>query len=386
MNDIIYLDYCSTTPIDRNVALVMHDYLLRGYANPNSQHRPGQDARRELERLRSDALLLLGGNTRGMTQDQLITTSGGTESNHLAVLGLLKPERPRLLVSAVEHPGVIGAASIAVGRGVAVRQIPVDRDGVVRLDCLEQLLVEEPTSLVSLMLVNNETGVIQPVAETARICHQHGSLIHTDAVQAIGRLPVSFNELRVDAMTVAAHKFYGPRGIGGLVLRHGVDISPLMVGGSQQMGWRPGTEDVALMAGMHAALSKSVGELSTQSVQTARLRDDFEERLVASVRGVVEFNGAKANRSGHVSNVSFPGLDRQAVLLAADLAGLAISTGSACASGSSEPSPVLLAMNLESVLIEGALRFSFGVPTTQAEVVHAVERISRIVNGLRTPK
>jgi len=386
VNGGIYLDYCSTTPIDPEVAGVVHEYLLRGYANPNSQHHPGQAASRELERLRTGSLRLLGGHVTGMRQDQLITTSGGTESNHLAVLGLVQSGRPQLLVSAVEHPGVSGAASIASSRGAEIRQIPVDRNGVVRLEILEQLLQEKPTGLVSLMLVNNETGVVQPVREAAAICHRFGALIHTDAVQAVGHIPLSFQELGVDAMTIAAHKFHGPRGIGGLLLRHGLEIAPMMTGGSQQMGWRPGTEDVALLAGMHAALGRSIGELSTRSLQIAGLRDEFEQRLTAVVTGRLEYNGNLAPRSGHVSNVSFPGLDRQAILLAADMAGLAISTGSACASGSSEPSPVLMAMGLESGLVEGALRISFGVPTTRAEVNLAVERISRIVNGLRPGK
>lgn len=382
----IYLDYCSTTPIDPAVVEVIGEYLRRGYPNPSSQHRPGQAARRELERLRSGMVRLLGGQASGMQQDRLVVTSGGSEANHLAIQGLWRAERPQLLVSAVEHPGVIGAAGQAARRGAIVRRIPVDRHGQASLEALERLLAEQPTGLVSLMLVNNETGTIQPVAEAARICHSHGALLHTDAVQAVGHVAVDFRELGVDAMTVAAHKFYGPRGVAALLLRHGLEPAPLMPGGAQQSGIRPGTEDVALVAGMHAALGRRLADWQGDSARIAGLRDSFEQGLSAALPGQMVVNATGAPRSGHVSNIAFPGMNRQAILLAADLVGLAISTGSACASGSSEPSPVLLAMGLEDPLVEGSVRVSFGLPTDREEVAWAVERLGARIRALGREK
>lgn len=377
----IYLDYCSTTPIDPVVADAIHECHLRQDPNPASQHRGGQLARRELEQRKLAMLTLLGARTEGRQTDRLVVTSGGTESNHLAVCGLWRAGRPQLLVSAVEHPGVHGAAELAGLRGARVRKVPVDREGRIDLSILEQWLAEVPTSLVSLMLVNHETGVIQPVAEAARIAHAAGALLHTDAVQAIGHLAVDFSALGADALTLAAHKFHGPRGVGGLILRHGVEPTPLMLGGSQQTGTRPGTEDLAGVVGMQTALARVLQGWPESSRRIAALRDRFESLLRESIAGPLWINGGGAPRSGHVSNLAFPGLNRQALLMAADLAGLAFSTGSACASGSSEPSPVLVAMGLEDQRIEGSVRVSFGLPTGAAEVEEAVKRLASVISG-----
>lgn len=378
----LYLDWCATTPLAPEVLAAYCDALRAGFANPASQHWAGQRARRELERLRRDIVEFLGGRP-GRPADRLVLTSGGTESNHLAIAGLADPSRPRIIVSSIEHPSVAGAARIAAQRGFEVVIAPVDRCGMVDLGELERLTAERPTGLVSLMLVNNETGVIQPVARAAAICRAAGALFHTDAVQAVGKLACSLNELGVDALTFTAHKIGGPRGVGGLLLRHGVEPVPLMIGGQQQSGLRPGTEDVALAAALHRAVELAVGNLPAAAIRVAGARDAFESSLREVIRGPFEVIASDAPRACHVSNVAFPGIDRQALLLAADSNGLAIATGSACASGSSEPSPVLRAMGLPAGVIDSAVRVSFGAEHSAETGRDAAVRLGQIVNRLR---
>jgi cysteine desulfurase len=380
----IYLDHNSTTRINPDVARTIAEFHAAGYVNPASAHRPGQLARRKLEELRSQIIGWLGGNTTGRDTDQLLFTSGGTESNNLAIRGLTGPPSGRVLISAIEHPSVLGAAQSRVPHGFEVRKIPVDDQGICRLDELQRLLVEDdvPTRLVSVMLVNNETGVIQPIAEIAAICHGNGALLHVDAVQAVAKIDVNFRELGIDAMSFTAHKFHGPRGIGGLLLRPGISLQPLFFGGFQQMALRPGTEDVALAAGMHRALELFVNDAPGRTKHLRTLRDTLEAIIVGAMPNTV-INSGRAPRAPHALNLSFPGLNRQAFLMAADIAGLAISTGSACASGSSEPSHVLLAMGAEKDIVEGSIRISVGADSTMSEIEDAASRIILIVKDLR---
>lgn len=383
----IYLDHNSTTPIDPIVVQAMTAAWNEGFLNPASQHREGQRARRELETLRTKIIDLLGGQSKSMQADQLVITSGGTESNNLALMGLARHARNqaggpvRVLVSAVEHPSVIGAAEALKGDGFKIETIGVDADGVVSLDELRSRLSDDsvPVGVVSIMLANNETGVIEPVSEAAALSRQHGALLHTDAVQMIGKLPVRFTEIGCDAMSFTAHKLHGPRGIGGLLLRHDVIPEPLLFGGFQQMALRPGTEDVALLAGMHMALKIAI-EDPDRAARMTELREFLESEL--QQRDGVTINGAGAKRMPHTTNVSFAGIDRQAFLMAADIEGLAISTGSACASGSSELSPVLLAMGANNDVVEGSIRISLGATTTRDEIIQAIERINLIVEKM----
>lgn len=383
----IYLDHNSTTRIDPDVVRTMDACYAKGYVNPASAHRPGQSARRKLEELRTQIIGWLGGNTAGRDTDQLLFTSGGTEGNNLAIRGLAGPEPGRVLISAIEHPSVIGAAESLLQHGFEVQKIPVDNQGICRLDVLEQMLADAsvPTRLVSVMLVNNETGVVQPIARIAEICRKNNILIHVDGVQAVAKIQLSFRQLDIDAMTFTAHKFHGPRGIGGLLLRSGIEPNPLFFGGFQQQALRPGTEDVALAAGIHRALELYVDNACGRTTHLRTLRDTLEAIVVSELPETV-INSALAPRAPHASNLSFPGLNRQAFLMAADVAGLAISTGSACASGSSEPSPVLLAMGADGDIIEGSIRISVGADTTMLEIEDAASRIISIANDLRRTK
>ena len=375
----IYLDYNSTTPIDPTVAAAMAECHAAGYLNPASQHQLGQKARTQLESLRTSIIRQLDGSFSGMQTDSLLFTSGGTESNNLAVAGLAlanSDKVKRVIISTVEHPSVTGIAEYLKAHGFQVDTVPVDHNGVCQLNQLEVLLAD-PTSLVSVQLANHETGVLQPVGQISKLCRERGVLFHTDAVQAVGKMDVSFQQLGVDAMTFTSHKFYGPRGIGGLMLRHGVTLQPMLFGGFQQMGLRPGTEDVALVTGMQTALQLYLDDPIGRREHLCSLRDRLLKRLQAEIPNIV-VNGGAAEKTPQTLNVSFLGVDRQAFLMAADMSGIAISTGSACASGSSELSPVLLAMRADEATVEGAVRISVGQLTTIADIEHAADCFIRI--------
>jgi cysteine desulfurase len=400
----IYLDHNATSPMLPDVADAMREAALRYHGNPASQHHAGRQARRALEQARTRIAEMLGARTVGMDADQLVFTSGGTESNNLALRGLIGAEtggmnpparlgeqpRPslvgakgalRLVVSAIEHPSIGRAAEALQASEIDVRTLGVDAAGVIRLDQLETLLTPE-TRLASLMLASNETGVIQPIAEAAAICHRQGVLLHTDATQAVGKLPVNFTELGVDALTATAHKFHGPVGVGVLLLRHGVQLTPMLQGGFQQAALRPGTETVALAVGMQTALECWQRDAEARRQRMSDLRDRFEQALLAGWPAAVVIGG-QSPRLPHTSNIALVGLNRQALVMALDLAGVACSSGSACASGSSEPSPTLLAMGLPEEQISSSVRFSLGAGTTAAEIEDAARRILNVCNNLR---
>lgn len=380
--NVIYLDHNATTPLDPVVAEAMHACALRQLANPASQHQPGRQARRVVEEARERIARLLGASTEGAHADHVIFTSGATEANNLAICGLAGELPGDIIVSAVEHPSVIGPAEFLARRGFRMLRLPVNRHGVVLVDALDDLMTPN-TRLVSVMLGNHETGALQPVGQIARKCEAAGVPLHTDAVQAAGKLPLSFNRDTVTAMSVSAHKFHGPRGIGALILRHGASLAPQMFGGFQQGGLRPGTEPVELPVGMAAALEQFHANRSHRVRHLSQLRDSFESALSRHWPTVV-VNSAGADRLPHTSNVSFPGFDRQALAMALDLAGVACSTGTACASGSSEPSPVLQAMGCDESILGSAIRFSFGAFTQPADVEQAAARIVQVLNDLQS--
>jgi len=386
MMDLIYLDHNSTTPMLPEVADAVREASLRYGANPASQHEPGRQARRVLEEARERVGELLGARVGGRNADRLIFTSGGTEANNLAIFGLLNAwanaSNPgHLVISVIEHPSVAEAAQVLEQSGWHVDRLGVDARGVLCVDQLGPLLRPE-TRLVSLMLGNNETGVMQPVARAAEICATQGVPMHCDAVQVVGKLPVHFGGLNLALMSSAAHKFHGPTGVGVLVVRHGVALHPTMFGGHQQAGLRPGTEMVALVVGMQTALECWHRESDARRQRLTSLRDRLEQTILDNF-STARVIGREAPRLPNTANVSFVGLDRQALVMALDLAGVACSTGSACASGSSEPSPSLAAMRLPKDVLEGSIRFSLGATTTAAEIDEAACRILRICQQLR---
>jgi len=383
--DSIYLDHNATTPTRPEVAEAMARCYRAGYANPASQHRAGQRARQVLEDAREAIAQALGADLAGSPPDRLVFTSGGTEANTLAVIGIARAgvrEGPgRLIVSAVEHASVIEPAEHLMEEGWRLDTLGVTAEGVVRVERLPGLLTPE-TRLVSVMLGNHETGVLQPVSELVPICREAGVPLHTDAVQVAGKLPIEFRRLGVSAMTVTAHKFQGPLGIGALIVREGVSIEPILFGGHQQEGLRPGTESVALAVGMRTALELWQKDHEAHARRLTALRERFEAGLRAGVADLV-VNGSGAARLPHTSSIAFPGLDAQVLMLALDTAGVACSVGSACSSGSAELSPTLRAMQLAHEIVAGSLRFSLGATTTEAEIDEAVRRILRVVHELR---
>jgi len=384
----IYLDYNSTTPLVPEVARAIADCYAAGYANPASGHWAGRRARRVLKNAREQIAQLLGADTTSSQADQVIFTSGGTEANNLAIRGLAGGDKindpGHGIISAIEHPSISGVAENLERLGWRIDQLGVTRDGVVRVDQLAKLLTKE-TRFVSVMLGNNETGVLQRVGELAEQCATVNVPLHTDAIQVAGKLPIDFQSLGVAALSLSAHKFHGPCGIGALVVRHGIQLQPILYGGFQQSGIRPGTESVALTVGMLKALQLWQTEKDTRTARWTELQNSLETGLKAGWPDVV-INGAGAPRLAQTSNVSFPGLDRQALIMALDVAGIACSTGSACASGSSEPSPVLLAMGCNEAIVAGSLRFSLGVGTTPQEVSEAVHRILVVCRNLQRQK
>jgi cysteine desulfurase len=388
----IYLDHNATTPLLPEVADVMRDCWEKPYLNPSSQHELGRLARRLIDDAYVTISLVLGTGFRGDPRDRVIFTSGGTESNNLAIRGLLyggrrfsDPARAQhIAISAIEHPSIAALADELQREGHHVDRIPVDANGVVRIDKLRDMLRPE-TAVVAVMLANNETGVIQPIGEIAALCNERNVPLHCDAAQAVGKLPVNFRELGAATMTVAAHKFHGPVGIGALIVRHDIELKPQLFGGFQQGGIRPGTESVVLAVGMRDALALWHKERDIRDSRMRNLRDRFEQTILSGYPDAVII-GAAAERLPNTSNIAFVGVDRQMLFMAIDQAGVACSTGSACASGSSEPSPVLLAMGLDEAVISSSLRFSLGATTTAADIDEAARRILHCCNNLRRAK
>jgi cysteine desulfurase len=402
----IYLDHNSTTPTRPEVTEAMARCYAAGHANPASQHQPGQRARKVLEEARQRVAEILGADLNRHKPDRLVFTSGGTEANNLAIFGIVaggKGDSPifvdheymvpakigtvpnRIIVSAIEHASVLEAAEWLMEHGHRLDTLGVDGDGVVKTSHLQNLLEvspeHPPAGLVSVMLANHETGAIQPVEELAAICRSHVVPLHTDAIAAAGKIPIDFRKLGVAALSVAAHKFQGPLGIGALVLRPGVALAPMLFGGHQQEGLRPGTESVALAVGMMTALELWQQEQDEHCRKLTALRDRFETGLKAGRPGVI-VHSAAADRLPNTSNIAFPGLEGQILLLALDMAGVACSVGSACASGSTELSPTLRAMGLPNGIVASSLRFSLGATTTAAGIDEAVTRILRVCREL----
>jgi cysteine desulfurase len=353
----------------------MRPYFLDAAGNPASSHQAGRHARRALEDAREVTAALLGARP-----DELVFTSGATEANNLAVFGLAGPAPGHLITSLLEHPCVIEPARQLAAAGFALDLLPVSAEGVVSAEALPGLLRPE-TRLVSVQLANHETGAVQPVRELAAVCPE-GVAFHCDAAAAAGKVAVDFHALGVTSLTVSAHKFHGPKGVGALLVRRGARLRPLFWGGHQQQGRRPGTEPVALAVGLAAALELAAKERDTRREQVLRLRQRFLGRLRAEAAPVV-LNGPEDGDVPHTLNLSFPGCRADVLLMNLDLEEVLCSTGSACSSGSLLPSPVLQAMGVPPEDLHSAMRFSFSALLTEAEVDEAAGRVAAVVGRLR---
>ena len=379
--EFVYLDHAATTPVRPAVRDAMLPYLGETFGNPSSAHRFGRAARGGLEQARRQLAKALGAEPT-----QVFFTSGGTEADNLAVVGAALAARTRgavmrAAVSAIEHKAVLGAAHMVHHLGGSEEALPVSGAGVVDLDAVADALARRP-AVVSVMWVNNETGVIQPIAEIGRRCREAGVPFHTDAVQALGNVPIRFGELPCDLLTVSAHKIGGPKGVGALLVRDRRAIEPLIQGGGQQGGLRPGTENIAGAVGFGRAAELAAAEQPEHACRLAGMRERLRERLVAAVPDLV-VTAERAERASHVLNICVPGADSEALLMHLDLGGVAASSGSACNTGAVEPSHVLVAMGVPRSLALGAIRFSLGRETTDAELDRVAEVFPRVVAKVR---
>jgi cysteine desulfurase len=367
----IYLDHNATTPVDPRVLDAMLPFLRDDFGNPSSLHWFGQRARGAVEEARARVAALVGAEPA-----EIVFTSGGSESDNAALRGAKpKPPRAGVVCSAIEHHAVLNTAKAMREEGRPVGIARVGEGGVLDLDDLAAK-VDDRTAVVSVMLANNETGVVQPVAEAARLARGRGALVHCDAVQAASKLPIDVRALDVDLLTLSAHKVYGPKGVGCLYVRRGTPMAPLVRGGAQERNRRAGTENVAGLVGFGVAAALAREGLEAEALRGAALRDRLEERLLA-------IPGARRNGDGprvpNTTNVSFEGVDAEALLIALDLEGVAASTGAACAAGGLEPSHVLRAMGLPPERVQSSLRLSLGRSTTEADVDQAAGIIEAVV-------
>lgn len=375
--DPIYLDHTATTPLRPEVRDAMLPFWDECFGNPSSVHRWGRAARAALDTARAQMAEVLGASP-----GEIVFTRCGTEADNLAVLGRARmaPGAP-VVCSAIEHRAVLAAADAAVAEGSMLHLLAVDRQGVVQLDVLEELLRRNP-AVVSVMWVNNEVGTVQPVREIAERCRAAGVTFHTDAVQALGKLAVRVDEVPADLLSISAHKLGGPKGVGALFVRRGTEVAPLLHGGAQERGLRAGTEDVAGAVGLATAAMLAETERAAESERLRSLRDTLEAGLREQVPDLL-VNGAGADRSPTILNVSVPGADPEMLLPALDAEGLAVSSGSACSSGAVRASHVLVAMELPPELAGPSVRFSLGRTTNREHIERALAIFPGVVERLR---
>ena len=375
----IYLDHNATTPITSEVLAAMLPYLTGEFGNASSIHAFGQNAREAVEQARSSVAALLGARAA-----DIMFTSGGTESNNHAILGAVAAapgKNKHVITSAIEHVAVLDTCRALGQSGVDLTILPVNREGLVNPEEVQRAICPE-TVLITLMLANNEIGTIEPIEEIGRLVSEKGIVFHTDAVQAAGKIPIDVRKLGVDLLSISAHKFCGPKGVGALYIRKGTQLAPLMYGGHSERDRRPGTEDVAAIAGMGHAAQLARLSMREEGERVRALRDRLERGLLDRVSHSW-VNGVLAARVPNTSNLTFPFIEGEAMVIALDLKGIACSTGAACSSGAVEPSHVLMALGLAPEDARATLRLSLGQQTTKEEIDFALETIPPVIERLR---
>lgn len=375
----VYLDNNATTPLDPAVIEAMEPFFSRKFGNASSIHAFGQEARAAVESARQQVANLLGARPQ-----EVVFTSGGTESDNFALWGVtsaLKARGRHIVTSQIEHPAVLRMCGLLEGSGFRVTYLGVDETGRISLDELSHSLAPD-TVLVSVMAANNETGVIQPVEEISQLLKGRDILFHTDAVQWAGKIPLDVRQLGVDLLSISAHKMHGPKGVGALVIREGLQLAPLIVGGSHERSRRGGTENVPGIVGLGMACELAQDALPDFNTRVRALRDQLENEIIEEIPDTV-LNGHATQRLPHVSNISFAGIQGEALLIALDIQGIAVSTGAACAAGTVSPSHVLTAMGLPSQRVNGAIRFSLGRMSKRREIVHVLEVLPGLVRRMR---
>jgi cysteine desulfurase len=380
MPEIVYLDYAATTPLRPLVRAAMLPHLDARFGNPSSIHKYGRDARNAVEEARRKLKAILGADDA-----RLVFTGSGSEADNLAVLGFARCHANGCVIhSSIEHKAVIAAGAALAANGYEVRVAPVDSRGVIEVDELAGLLPEagRPT-LVSAMWANNETGVVQPMAEIAALCRERGAVLHSDAVQAFGKVPIAPAAAGVDLAAFSAHKLAGPKGTGALLIAGDVELESLVLGGGQESGLRAGTENVAGIIGFVEAAAIADGELSEEAPRLRELRDGLQSGLSAALPEIVVNGGDAPERLPNVLSISIPEIDIEGLLTSLDLEGICVSSGSACTTGSVEPSHVITAMGRTGELAGNTIRMSLGWGTTEDEIGFVLDRFPKIVGRVR---
>ena len=377
----VYFDHNATTYLRQEAVDAMLPYFRERFGNASSLHFFGQENRDAIDVAREHVAALINAEL-----EEVIFTSGGTESDNLAIRGAVRARQRlskvnHIVTSDIEHPAVLRTCEDLEGEGYPVSYIPCDGNGIVRLDLLEKALSPE-TAVVSVMLANNETGVIQPIKEISTLAHGRGATLHVDAVQGVGKIPVDVEELGVDLLSISAHKFYGPKGIGALYVRRGTPLEPVYTGGSHECGLRPGTENMPGIVGFGEAARISKEKLPKEIERIRNLRDRLERGTLDRVKGIAVV-GAKAPRVPNTSSMVVSRVEGEAITLRLSMLGFAISSGSACASGANEPSHVLVAMGLDPAVAQGGIRVSLGIVNTAEEVDAFLDVFPEVVARLR---
>jgi cysteine desulfurase len=376
----IYLDHNATTPPSAAVVDRMAAVLREEFGNPSSVHHFGQRAKAALDEARTHVATLLGSDP-----SEIVFTGSGTEGDNVAIRGVAEAletaGRRHIIVSSIEHEAVLNTAKALSRRGWRTTLLPVDATGIVSPDELRRALADD-TVLVSIMHANNEIGTIQPIQELAKIAREHRAIFHTDAVQTAGKIPIDVRALGVDLLTISGHKFYGPKGVGALWIRRGVRLQSPLTGGKQERGRRSGTENVAGIVGMGVAAREALSKMTGEQARLAALRDKLESQILSRVPGTAR-NGASEPRVANTTNISFDRTEAESLLIALDLDGIAVSTGSACSSGTLEPSHVLKAMGLPPHRTQNSIRFSLGAANTDEDVERVASVLPGIVEKLR---
>jgi len=380
----VYLDHAATTPVDQRVVDAMLPYLTGRFGNASSIHSYGQEARAAVDAARHQVAALIDARPA-----EIVFTSGGTESNNLALKGVVDARDggdKHIIVSDIEHPAVSSVCDQFEEWGADVTRLPAGSDGTVKAEDVDSAIRPE-TILISVMAANNEIGTIQPIEEIGSLVRArresgHRIIFHTDAVQAVGKMPVSVKRLDCDLLSLSGHKIYAPKGVGALFIRRGARISAQSLGGHQERELRGGTENVAGIVAMGKACELAIEEGESNAAAIESLRRDLEERLLQQVSGVV-INGRGGKRIPNISNISFEGIEGEGLLIHLDMAGIAVSTGSACSSGSVEPSPVILALGTREELARGSVRFSLGKDNSPEDIDYLMQILPKAVDNLR---
>ena len=377
----IYLDHNATTPVDPAAIDRMTAVLRDEFGNPSSVHHFGQRTKALVDEARSAVATLIGGDPT-----EVVFTGGGTEGDNFAIRGAAEAlevtGRRHLIATSIEHEAVLNTFKALARRGWRTTLLPVDQSGVVSSEVLREAITDE-TALVSVMHANNEVGTIQPIAALAQIAREKGALFHTDAVQSAGKIPLNVKTLGVDLLTISAHKMNGPKGVGALWLRRGVRLVPVLTGGRHERGRRAGTENVAGIVGAGVAAAIAAAKMASEHARVSALRDRLEREVLRTVPGTA-INGGNSPRVPNTTNISFERIEAESLLIALDLEGIAVSTGSACSSGTLEPSHVLKAMGFPVHRTQNSIRFSFGMGNTDADVDRVVTVLPGVVEKLRS--